>query len=68
MADEITYSKAIEELGTILNELEASEIDVDLLAKKVERGNELIQFCSQRLEKVSTDVEAALEQTESDQS
>ncbi len=53
---ELTYDSAIKELAEILNELEGSEIDVDILAKKVERGNELLDFCSKRLEKVGKEV------------
>ena len=47
--DEITYSLALEELQEIINDLESDQIDIDELAKKVERANELLQQCQKRL-------------------
>ena len=44
--DEITYSLALEELQEIINDLESDQIDIDELAKKVERANELLQQLS----------------------
>jgi exodeoxyribonuclease VII small subunit len=55
--ENLTYDQAIVELTQILSELESADIDVDVLAEKVERGETLISFCSDRLKKVSTEVE-----------
>jgi exodeoxyribonuclease VII small subunit len=46
---ELTYSKAITELETIVGDIESGEVDVDVLAEKVKRSSELIKFCSDRL-------------------
>jgi len=46
---ELTYSKAIKELETIVGDIESGEVDVDVLAEKVKRSAELIKFCSDRL-------------------
>ncbi|MGC2063470.1 MAG: exodeoxyribonuclease VII small subunit [Thermodesulfovibrionales bacterium] len=46
---ELTYTKAITELETIVGDIESGEVDVDVLAEKVKRSAELIRFCSDRL-------------------
>lgn len=45
----IGYADALSELQEILGELEAENIDVDVLAAKVERAAELIQVCRGRI-------------------
>ena len=55
--DEITYSLALEELQEIINDLESDQIDIDELAKKVERANELLQQCQKRLTSTQMQVE-----------
>ena len=46
---EIGYADALSELQQILGELEAEDIDIDVLATKVERAAELIQVCRGRI-------------------
>jgi exodeoxyribonuclease VII small subunit len=48
-AGELGYAKALGELERILNELEASDVDVDQLADRVARATELIAVCRQRI-------------------
>ncbi len=38
--NEISYSLALEELQEIINDLESDQVDIDELARKVERANE----------------------------
>jgi len=45
----LTYSKALRELDTILGELESDDVDVDVIAAKVARASELIEFCRERI-------------------
>ena len=45
---EIGYADALSELQEILGELEAEDIDIDVLAVKVERAAELIRVCRGR--------------------
>lgn len=45
----IGYSEAIVELETILADLEAADVDVDVLAEKVARASELIKLCRERI-------------------
>jgi exodeoxyribonuclease VII small subunit len=51
-ADEPTtagYSQALAELESILADLERSDVDVDVLAAKVQRASALIAFCRDRI-------------------
>ncbi len=56
MSEDLTYENAMHELSEILSDLERSEVDVDVLATKVGRGKELLQFCESRLEKVGQEI------------
>lgn len=46
---QIGYADALSELQQILSELEAEDIDIDVLAVKVERAAELIRVCRGRI-------------------
>ncbi|MCY3860726.1 MAG: exodeoxyribonuclease VII small subunit [bacterium] len=46
---EIGYADALSELQQILGELEAEDIDIDVLAVRVERAAELIRVCRGRI-------------------
>ena len=59
--DEITYSLALEELQEIINDLESDQIDIDELAKKVERANELLQQSQKRLTSTQMQVEKIIQ-------
>lgn len=45
----IGYAAALGELEQILHELEASDVDVDTLATRVQRASELIAICRERV-------------------
>jgi exodeoxyribonuclease VII small subunit len=58
--DDITqlgYAEAMDELETILAELESSDVDVDRLAERVARAAALIELCRARIDIARTDVE-----------
>ncbi|MAT62795.1 MAG: exodeoxyribonuclease VII small subunit [Acidimicrobiaceae bacterium] len=59
--DEMNYSLALKELQEILTELESDQVDIDELAKKVERANELLQECQKRLTSTQMQVEEIIE-------
>ena len=46
---EIGYADALSELQQILSEMEAEDIDIDVLAVKVERAAKLIRVCRGRI-------------------
>ena len=47
--EEIGYAEALKELETILAELERTDVNVDVLASRVERASELIRLCRDRI-------------------
>lgn len=58
--EDLTYSDALEELEALLDELEVSDVDVDLLAERVARGVKLVRFCRARLDVVTDDVQSVV--------
>jgi len=57
---ELSYKLAMEELESIVKQLEDEDVDVDKLAGMIQRASELIQFCKVRLIKSQEEVEKAL--------
>jgi len=47
--DAVGYADALDELDTILRELEGSDVDVDRLADRVARAADLIALCRDRI-------------------
>jgi len=45
----VNYQSAMEELQTIVAQLEANAIGIDELSEKVKRAAELVQFCQKKL-------------------
>ncbi len=64
--DEIGYADAMRELGDILDELERDDLDVDLLAVRVQRASELIQLCRGRIARAQADVDRIVTDLESE--
>jgi exodeoxyribonuclease VII small subunit len=58
----MTYKDAIEELEEIVNGIENEDVDVDELAKKVERASKLLIICSEKLKKTEEEVDKVIEQ------
>lgn len=58
----MSYAEALAELDDILAQLEASSVDVDVLADRVARGAQLVSYCRQRLRVVRLDVDTVVEQ------
>ncbi|MDR2653154.1 MAG: exodeoxyribonuclease VII small subunit, partial [Prevotellaceae bacterium] len=46
---ELTYTEAMDEIKSIIERLENSELNVDALNKDAERAAELIKFCKSKL-------------------
>lgn len=63
--EEFGYADALRELETILNELEKPDVDVDVLASKVERASELIRLCRERINNAQLQIEKAVDGLES---
>lgn len=64
MNNELNYTKAFEELQTIVSEIEEGEISVDLLSEKVKRAALLISICKKKLADTEGDVNQILKELE----
>lgn len=51
-----TYESAYAELQQIVQDLQGEMVDIDDLALKIERAQELIRFCRERLRQVEAEV------------
>ena len=60
------YAQAIEELESILSELESDDVDVDELAEHVQRASQLIELCSERIGNAKLRIEEVVSQLEAD--
>lgn len=56
------YSTAINRLEEIVLAIEEQNLEIDLLATYIKEANELIKFCSGKLEAVNKEVESLLEE------
>ena len=65
MTEEIGYADAMRELDDILEELERDDLDVDVLAIRVQRASELIQLCRGRIARAQADVDRVVTDFES---
>ena len=63
MADEQTpgYADSLRELEEILAEIEADDVDIDVLATKVSRAAELLEICRDRIDGARLQVERVVE-------
>ncbi len=57
MSESIGYAEAMAELEAILAEIEAEDVDVDVLSDRVKRAAELIKLCRQRIHDTRVEVE-----------
>jgi exodeoxyribonuclease VII small subunit len=62
------YAESLRELEEILAEIEADDVDIDVLATKVSRAAELLEICRQRIDGARLQVERVVDglDTESD--
>lgn len=54
------YAEALAELDAILADLERADVDVDVLAQKVQRASFLITFCRDRIGSARLQIEQAV--------
>ncbi|MCK5839722.1 MAG: exodeoxyribonuclease VII small subunit [Bacteroidales bacterium] len=55
-----SYEDAFNELREIINEIEESDVSVDLLSEKVKRAVALIKICKNKLSNTEEDVDRIL--------
>lgn len=63
-AKKITYNEAMDEIETILEQIEHEEPDVDELAEKVKRVAFLLKLCKEKLQHTNEQVEQILKEME----
>ncbi len=59
-----TFNKALEELESILKEIESGEMDVDKLTLKVKRAAVLLDICNKKLKKTEEELNRIVEDLE----
>lgn len=63
-SEDLTYSRALEELRAIHARLSAPDVDVDKLLDDVSRASELLDFCQRRITAVGEQLEEVLQDFE----
>jgi exodeoxyribonuclease VII small subunit len=64
MKDTPDYKDVIEEIESIVEEIESEGVDVDVLAEKVKRAAYLIKICKAKLKKTDDEVKKILKEFE----
>lgn len=64
MNDALSYKNAIEEIESIVGEIENETVDVDVLAEKVKRAAYLIKYCKSKLKATDNEVKKVLREFE----
>lgn len=60
----MNYEQAYAELSQIAKEIETEAVSVDVLAERVKRASELINFCQKKLRNTETEVNNIIKQLE----
>jgi exodeoxyribonuclease VII small subunit len=64
--DQLTFAAAMEELTTLVDELESDSLDVDQLTERVARAADLVQWCRDRIDGARFSVEEVLVRLEAE--
>jgi exodeoxyribonuclease VII small subunit len=65
MEKELTFEEAYTEIQTIAQAMENEQINVDELAVKAARAQELIQYCRVKLRTIQTSLEEVYQENQS---
>ncbi len=65
MENNLTYEGAMEELKEIALQIDNESVTVDVLAEKVKRASELIEFCQMKLKTTETEINQIIKKMES---
>ncbi len=58
--EKISYSEAVTEIESILEKIEAGNLDVDTLTEQVSRVTQLLKICRDKLHKTETQIDKIL--------
>ena len=64
LMETLSYEAAFNELQKISDEIESESVTIDVLAQRVKRASELIQFCQSKLRDTETEVGNIIKQME----
>lgn len=64
--EQLGFAAAMDELTTLVDELESDSLDVDDLTARVERAAELVQWCRDRIDGARLSVEEVLVRLDGD--
>ncbi len=64
--DQPTFAAALQELHTLVEQLESDDLDIDELTARVERAADLVQWCRERIDGARFSVEEVLVRLEPD--
>jgi len=64
MNDKPGYKEALEEIESIVGEIENETVDVDMLVEKVKRAAFLIKYCKSKLKTADNEVKKVLKEFE----
>ena len=65
MENNLTYEVAMEELKEIALQIDNESVTVDVLAEKVKRASELIEFCQSKLKTTETEINQIIKKMDS---
>jgi len=65
MEKNLTYEGAMEELKEIALQIDNESVTVDVLAEKVKRASELIEFCQLKLKTTETEINQIIKKMDS---
>jgi exodeoxyribonuclease VII small subunit len=68
MENNLTYEGAMEELKEIALQIDNESVTVDVLADKVKRASELIEFCQLKLKTTETEINQIIKKMDSKES
>ncbi len=63
MKNELTYSKALEELEKLAAEIESGKADPDTLSQKIQRSLELVAFCRKKLRETEEELDRLMSES-----
>jgi exodeoxyribonuclease VII small subunit len=68
MENNLTYEGAMEEIKEIALQIDNESVTVDVLADKVKRASELIEFCQLKLKTTETEINQIIKKMDSKES
>ncbi len=64
---ELSYKQAIDELEKIVKEIEAGDLDLDVLLEKVDKAAILILYCKEKLKSSESSISKMLKKLENEE-